>query len=80
MSDLNVNHSNGNNNNVKQNKKPPNDDRFHIALLFLALGLAYWINHGFGFEVGTTINGAVTTVGVLIWLVVTLMDYYSNRS
>lgn len=61
-------------------KKPPNDDRFHLALLFLVLALTYWINRGFGFEIGTGINGIITTIGVLIWLVVTLVDYYNNRS
>ena len=65
---------------VKRERPPPNDDRFHLALLFLALVLTYWINRGFGFEVGTPINGAITTTGIIVWLVVTAIDYYNNRS
>lgn len=65
---------------VKRERPPPNDDRFHLALLFLALVLTYWINRGFGFEVGTAINGAITTTGIIVWLVVTAIDYYNNRS
>lgn len=58
-------------------KRHCNDnDKFHIGLLFGCLVLSYLLNFAYGFQAGTTMYGVVFTVGLLVWIVVALVDYF----
>lgn len=63
----------------KDKKRSPSDDRFHVALALILWVTTHLINKAFGFEVGTFENGVVITIGALIWLGITLHDYFKNR-
>lgn len=63
----------------KESKRVVSDDRYHVALALILWVVTYLINKGFGFEVGTKENGVVVTIGVLMWVVITLHDYFKNR-
>ena len=52
------------------------DDKFHIGLLFGCLVLSYLLNFAYGFQAGTTMYGVVFTIGLVVWIVVALMDYF----
>lgn len=70
---------------MEYNKKESNkqgvvsDDRYHVALALILWVTSYLINKGFGWESGTKENGIVITICALIWLFVTLHDYFKNR-
>lgn len=58
------------------------NDKFHVGLLFRCLVLSYLLNFAYGFQAydkaytGTTMYGVVFTIGLLVWLVVALVDYF----
>ena len=63
-------------NEMRRERHREEDDKFHIGLLFGCLVLSYLLNFACGFQAGTTMYGVVFTIGLVIWVVVALMDYF----
>lgn len=61
---------------MRRERHREEDDKFHIGLLFGCLVLSYLLNFAYGFQAGTTMYGIVFTIGLVIWGVVALMDYF----
>lgn len=61
---------------MRRERHREEDDKFHIGLLFGCLVLSYLLNFAYGFQVGTTMYGVVFTIGLLVWIVVALVDYF----
>lgn len=63
-------------NGMRRERHREEDDKFHIGLLFGCLVLSYLLNFAYGFQAGTTMYGVVFTIGLVIWIVVALLDYF----
>lgn len=61
---------------MRRERHREEDDKFHIGLLFGCLVLSYLLNFAYGFQAGTTMYGIVFTIGLVIWIVVALLDYF----
>lgn len=61
-----------------ENRRPPSSDVFHLSFLFTMLALAYVLGWAFGFSVGSVSFGSLFAIGVSVWAIVAITDYFKR--